>query len=162
MMMHRLTINLRAIIVITLLNAGCGTTHTGARANPHTTPALVNGTGQVLAGTAQVATAGAHCALTTGSAGVDTAWTILSFPKEMLLHPFKTPFKTVHKLTKTSFTVAKSTVTVVGAVVTAPALTTSATNPALVKTAMAAAAPHATAAQIVAPVAATALVSATR
>ena len=150
--MRILTISLPAVIVIALLNAGCGTTRTGTLGNLNTATALVNGTGQVVAGTAHVATAGARCATTAGSAGVDTAWTILSFPEEMVQHPFKTPFRTVCKLTKTSLTLAKSTVAVAGAVVTTPSVTTPATNPALVKTAAAAATLHATAAQIAAPI----------
>jgi hypothetical protein len=160
--MRILTISLPAAIVITLLNTGCGTTRTWARGNPNSAAALVNGSGQVVAGTAHVATAGACCATTAGNAGVDTAWTILSFPGEMLLHPFKTPFRTVGKLTNTSLTLAKSTVAVAGAVVTAPSVTTPATNLALVKTAAAAATPHATAARIAAPVLADVIVSAAR
>jgi len=160
--MRIFTISVPAAIVIALLNAGCGTTRTAARGNPNTATALVNGTGQVVAGTVHVATASVHCATTAGNAGVDTAWTILSFPGEMLLHPFKTPFRTVGKLTKTSLTVAKSTIAVPDAVITAPSVTTPVTNPALVKTVATAAAPHATAARIVAPVVADVLVSAVR
>ena len=160
--MRILTINLTAVTVIALLSAGCGTTRTVASGSLNATTALVNGTGQVVAGTAHVATAGARCATTAGSAGLDTAWTILSFPVEMLLHPFKTPFRTVGKLTKTSFTLAKSTVAVADAVVTAPSVTTPVTNPALVKTAVAAATPHVTATRIATLVVADVLVSAAR
>ena len=162
MIIRLITFSLPAIIVITLLNAGCGTTRTGASATPNPAITLLNAPGQAVAATTHVASASARCAITTGGAGVDTAWTILSFPVEMLQHPFKTLFKTVGKLTKTSFTVAKSTVTVAGAVVTAPSVTTSATNPAFVKTAAVAATPHATATQIAAPVVAAALVSTAR
>jgi len=148
-------------LLLALIGTGCSTAKTGGRIVDNTGVNVASGTGQAVQCGTHVATSGVKLGATAGTSAVSVGWTLLCFPVEMVKHPFKTPFRTVGKLTKTSANLVVATAKTAGGVVTSPKTTALATNPKLVKAA-ATGNPHAIAAQVAVPVLADAAIRAVR
>ena len=148
-------------LFLALLATGCSTAKTGSQVVVNTGVNVASGTGQAVQCGTHVAASGVKLGATAGTSAVSAGWTLLSFPVEMVRHPFTAPFRTVGKLTKTSAHLAGATVKTAGNVVTSPKTTTLATNPKLVKAAVTGS-PQSAAVQIATPVVADAAINAVR
>lgn len=127
----------------------------------NTAGTMVNTTGQAVQCGANTTAAGVKLGATAGSSGLSAGWTMLCFPVEMVKHPFKTPFRTVGKLTKTSANLVTATAKTAGSVVTSPHTTAAVANPKLLK-ATVSGSPQGAAAQIAVPIVADTAVRAVR